>query len=72
MAQKEHYLQTPLPIPKIVHTFDSSIHLRPDMAHTHAPSASITPGAQSSLFHQADSAIHMLLIVRKSPMKTDW
>ena len=46
MAQKEHYFQTPLPLPKITRTFGNSMHLRPDLVHTHAPSASIAPGAQ--------------------------
>ena len=41
MAQPEHYSETLLPLPKIAHTFGSSVYLRPDLAHTHEPSASI-------------------------------
>ena len=43
MAQQEHYFQTLLPLPKIAHTFGSTVHLRPDLARTHAPSTSIAP-----------------------------
>ena len=52
MAQQEHYSQTLLPLPKIAHTFGSSIHVRPDLAHNHAPSASIAPDTQK-LTHSA-------------------
>ena len=44
--QQEYYSQTLLPLPKIAHTFFSSVHLRLDLAHTHAPSASIAPDTQ--------------------------
>ena len=53
-------------------TLGSSIHLRPDLAHAHAPSTSIVQIHKNSPIHQADRAIHVLLIVRQSPMKTDW
>ena len=46
MAQQEHYSQTLLPLAKIVHTFVSNKHLKPDLAHTHAPSTSIAPDTQ--------------------------
>ena len=39
-AQQENYSHTLLPSPKIAHTFGSSVNLRPDLAHTHAPLAS--------------------------------
>ena len=35
-----------LSLPKIAHTFGSSVHLRPDLAHTHAPSPSIGQDTQ--------------------------
>ena len=34
------------PLTKIAHTFGSSVHLRPDLAHTHASFASIAPDTQ--------------------------
>ena len=46
MVQQEHYSETLLPLPKIAHTFGSRMHLRPDLAHTHAPSTSIAPDTQ--------------------------
>ena len=33
----------PLPLPKVAYTFCSSVHLRSDLAHTHAASSSIVP-----------------------------
>ena len=47
MAQQEYYFQTLLPLPKTAHNFGSSAHLRPDLAHTHALSTSITPDTQN-------------------------
>ena len=53
MAQQEHYSQTLLPLPKIAQTFGSSKNLRPDLAHTHAPSASIAADTRK-LTHSPD------------------
>ena len=47
MAQQEHYSQTLLPLPKIAQTVGCSVNLRPDLAHTHAPSTSVAPDTQS-------------------------
>ena len=46
MAQQEHYFQPLLTLVKIAHTFGSSVHFRPDLAHTKAPSALIAPDTQ--------------------------
>ena len=46
MAQEEHYSQTLLPLPKIVHTFGSSVHLKPDFADTQRESISIAQDTQ--------------------------
>ena len=47
MAEQEHYSQTLLTLPKIAHTFGSSVHLMSDLAHTHAPSTSIAADTQN-------------------------
>ena len=47
MAQQEHYSHTLLTLPKIAHTVGSSVHLMPDLAHTHAPSTSIAADTQN-------------------------
>ena len=46
MAQQEYYFQALLLLPKIAHTFGSSVHLRSGLARTHAPSASAAPDTQ--------------------------
>ena len=50
MAQQEHYSRTLLPLPKIAHIFGSSVHLRPDLVHTHAPSTSIAPDTKELIY----------------------
>ena len=46
MSHQEHCSQILLPLHKIARIFGSSVHLRPDLAHTHVPSPSITPDTQ--------------------------
>ena len=46
MAQQEHHLLTLLPLPKMEHIFDNSVHFKPDLAHTHVLPTSISPDTQ--------------------------
>ena len=71
MAQHEHYYPTVLPLPKKAHTIGGSIHLRPDLAHTYALSASIAPDTLK-LTHSPGKQGNTHVTNRQSPMKTDW
>ena len=70
MAQQKHYSHTLLPLPKIAHAFGSSIHLRPNLAHAQAPSASIAPDTQK-LTHSPGRQGNTHVTNRQSLMKTD-